>query len=201
MSMTFARRRPFSARRSRQSRETPLLGTKPPGAWRLRHRRARRGCLPANALEYLLMRRRDDKRLFLPALGCFLAILAVAGKARGDEFHLKDGSKIVGTIVGFENGAFKVQTSYGFATVRKDSIAEIVPEEKKAAVDSGQQSGALKPTGFAAATPSSNPKIQPMPRPIPKYATAASKPTTASTATNVTPPAIAASSSSLLLPD
>src|SRR5438309_3050791 len=197
MSMTFARRRPFSARRSRQSRETPLLGTKPPGAWRLRHRRARRGCLPANALEYLLMRRRDDKRLFLPALGFFLAILACAGTMRGDEFHLKDGSKIVGTIVGFENGTFKVQTTYGFATVRKDSIAEIVPDEKKAA-ESGQQ---LKSTGFAAATPSSNPKVLPMPRPIPKYATAASKPAAASAATNVAPPAIAASSSSLLLPD
>ena len=146
------------------------------------------------------MRRRVQNRLFLPALGFFLAILAVAGKARGDEFHLKDGSKIVGTIVGFENGAFKVQTSYGFATVRKDSIAEIVPDEKKAAADSGQQSGALKPTGFAAPTPVSNPKILPMPRPIPKYATAATKPTPASTATNVAPPAIAASSS-VLLPD
>jgi hypothetical protein len=151
------------------------------------------------------MRRGVPKRVFLPALGFFLAILAVAGKARGDEFHLKDGSKIVGTIVGFENGTFKVQTSYGFATVRKDSIAEIVPEEKKAAADSGQQSGALKPAGFAAptpaATPGSNSKILPMPRPIPKYATATSKPTAASAATNVAPPAIAASSSSLLLPD
>src|SRR5689334_16736249 len=103
------------------------------------------------------MRRRDQKRLFLPALGFLLAILAVAGKACADEFHLKDGSKIVGTIVGFENGAFKVQTSYGFATVRKDSIAEILPDEKKAA-DSGQQTGALKPSGFAPAAPASNSK-------------------------------------------
>ena len=93
------------------------------------------------------MRGRDEKRLFLSALGIFLAILAVAGSVRGDEFHLKDGSKIVGTIVGFENGTFKVQTTYGFATVRKDSIAEIVPDEKKAA-ESGQQ---LKSAGFAAA--------------------------------------------------
>jgi hypothetical protein len=146
------------------------------------------------------MPRRVQKRLFLPALCFLLAILAVAGKARADEFHLKDGSKIVGTIVGFENGAFKVQTSYGFATVRKDSIAEIVPDEKKAAADSGQQPGALKPAGFAAATPAANPKIQPMPRPIPKYATATSKPTPASAATNATPP-IVASSSSLVLPD
>ena len=147
------------------------------------------------------MQWRVHKRPFLPALGFFLAILAVADMARGDEFHLKDGSKIVGTIVGFENGAFKVQTSYGFATVRKDSIAEIVPDEKKAAAESGQQTTALKPAGFAAATPAANSKILPMPRPIPKYATAATKPTPASAATNATPPAIAASSSSLLLPD
>jgi hypothetical protein len=147
------------------------------------------------------MRGRTHWCPLLPSIACFLLILAVTGTALGDEFHLKDGSKIIGTIVGFESGAFKVQTSYGFATVRKDSIAEIVPDEKKAVADSGQQSGALKPTGFAAATPSSNPKIQPMPRPIPKYATAASKPTAASAATNVTPPAIAASSSSMLLPD
>src|SRR5579872_1763578 len=81
-----------------------------------------------------------------------VAILAIAGSARGDEFHLKDGSKIVGTIVGFEDGAFKVQTAYGFAYVRKDSIAEIVPADKKGAPDSGQQpaspSATLKPAGL-----------------------------------------------------
>ena len=146
------------------------------------------------------MRGRTHWCPLLPSIACFLLILAVTGNALGDEFHLKDGSKIVGTIVGFENGAFKVQTSYGFATVRKDSIAEIVPEEKKAA-DSGQQPGALKPAGFAAPAPSSNSKILPMPRPIPKYATTAGKPAPASAATNVAPPAIAASSSSALLPD
>jgi hypothetical protein len=145
------------------------------------------------------MRGRIHRCPLLPSIACFLLLLAVTGNALGDEFHLKDGSKIVGTIVGFENGTFKVQTSYGFATVRKDSIAEIVPDEKKAA-DSGPQPGALRPGGFGAATPTSNPKILPMPRPIPKYATAASKPTPAS-ATNVAPPAIVASSSSLLLPD
>src|SRR5579872_7257195 len=128
-----------------------------------------------------------------------VAILAIAGSARGDEFHLKDGSKIVGTIVSFEDGAFKVQTSYGFAFVRKDSIAEIVPSEKKPAPDPGLQSAALKPAGFAAPTPSSRLVVPPMPRPIPKYASAATKPGSAS-ATNVAPPALPAKLSSLLLP-
>jgi hypothetical protein len=56
-----------------------------------------------------------------------LALLLISCAARADEIRLKDGSKIIGTIVGFEDGAFKVQTSYGFAMVRKDQIAEIIP--------------------------------------------------------------------------
>lgn len=144
------------------------------------------------------MRGPNYKGVF-PAATFIVAILAVAGSARGDEFHLKDGSNIVGTIVSFEDGAFKVQTSYGFAFVRKDSIAEIVPSEKKASPDSGTQSAALKPTGFAAAPPNSRPGVPPMPRPIPKYASTAAKPSGA-TATNVAPPALAAKFPSLLLP-
>lgn len=133
-----------------------------------------------------------------PAAMFIVAVLAIAGSARGDEFHLKDGSKIVGTIVGFEDGAFRVQTSYGFASVRKDSIAEIVPSEKKAAADSGPQSSALKPAGVAAATPSSRPAVPPMPRPIPQYASAAAKPTSV---TNVAPPPlVSAKFFSLFLP-
>lgn len=59
-----------------------------------------------------------------------LAVCAVAGSVvRADEIRLKDGSKIVGTIVGFEDGAFKVETAYGFAMVRKASIVEIVPTD------------------------------------------------------------------------
>ena len=52
-------------------------------------------------------------------------LLILAASVRADEILLKDGSKIVGTIVDFEDQSFKVQTSYGFATVRKDSIAQI----------------------------------------------------------------------------
>jgi len=63
----------------------------------------------------------------------FLLALALvaAVAARADEIRLKDGSKIIGTIVGFEDGSFKVQTSYGFAMVQKDQIAEIIPTPPK----------------------------------------------------------------------
>jgi len=44
---------------------------------------------------------------------------------RADEIKLKDGSKITGTIVGFEENSFKVKTSYGFAVVQKDQVVSI----------------------------------------------------------------------------
>lgn len=147
------------------------------------------------------MRGALHKRLLVPAL-LFLLVLLAAGSARGDEFHLKDGSKIIGTIVGFEDGAFKVQTTYGFAYVRKDSIAEIVPTEKKGAPDPVQQSSAPKPSALPAVTPSAKSAVTPMPRPIPKYAMTASKPSSPTGAgTNGAPPAIAPNSASQLLPD
>ncbi|HVB85988.1 MAG TPA: hypothetical protein VNK23_04885 [Candidatus Dormibacteraeota bacterium] len=54
-----------------------------------------------------------------------LAALLTAGVARADKFKLKDGSIIVGTVVGYEGNAFKVKTSYGFALVEKDKIVSI----------------------------------------------------------------------------
>jgi hypothetical protein len=62
-----------------------------------------------------------------------LMLIALATRAYADEILLKDGSKIIGTIVGFEDDAFKVQTSYGFAMVRKDQILEIIPSVPKPA--------------------------------------------------------------------
>src|SRR5579863_2317732 len=145
------------------------------------------------------MRGANHKRFFLSGFAVVIAFLVGAGTARADEFHLKDGSKIIGTIVGFEDGAFKVQTTYGFAYVRKESIAEIVPTEKKAGTDSGQPAPALKPSSLTTATSNDRPAVSPMPRPIPKYMTAPSK--SAAASTNALPPAIAVSAASPLLPN
>jgi len=54
-----------------------------------------------------------------------LLLLFTAGAARADEIRLKDGTKIIGTIVGFENDSFRVETSYGFALIQKDKVADI----------------------------------------------------------------------------
>ncbi len=56
---------------------------------------------------------------------CLLVIFLSAPLA-AEEFYLKDGTKIVGTIVGFEEKAFRVETSFGFAIIYKDKIERIV---------------------------------------------------------------------------
>jgi hypothetical protein len=60
----------------------------------------------------------------VPSLA-LLSLVLSTGRARADEIRLKDGTKISGTIVGFENGSFRVQTSYGFALIEKDKVADI----------------------------------------------------------------------------
>ncbi len=65
-----------------------------------------------------------------------LLALALSCAARGDELKLKDGTKISGTIVGFEENSFRVKTSYGYAVVQKDQVVSIsMSDAAKAAAD------------------------------------------------------------------
>jgi hypothetical protein len=63
------------------------------------------------------------------ALGlAFLTISAIAAApVSADEIRLKDGKKLYGVIVAYEDNMFKVKTDYGYVLVEKDKIAEIVP--------------------------------------------------------------------------
>ncbi|MGA3293765.1 MAG: hypothetical protein ABSE45_07255 [Candidatus Acidiferrales bacterium] len=54
-----------------------------------------------------------------------LLALALSSAVRADELKLKDGTKVSGTIVGFEDNSFKVKTSYGYAVVQKDQVVSI----------------------------------------------------------------------------
>jgi len=63
------------------------------------------------------------RSLLLAAL--FLAVLVDSGNARADIFKLKDGSTVVGSVVGYVGNSFKVKTSYGYALVEKDKIVSI----------------------------------------------------------------------------
>ncbi|HEY6944455.1 MAG TPA: hypothetical protein VI431_04885 [Candidatus Acidoferrum sp.] len=56
-----------------------------------------------------------------------LVLSALACSARADEIRLKDGKKLYGVIVAYEDNMFKVKTDYGYVLVEKDKIASIVP--------------------------------------------------------------------------
>jgi len=111
-----------------------------------------------------------NRRLSLLAA---IALLAAFGAVRADELTLKDGSKINGTIVGYEGNSFKVKTSYGFAVVRKDQIASIrmtesastPAEEKKSAIAEDKTPPPAKSTKTqASVAPSSIPSAATAPQ-------------------------------------
>jgi len=78
------------------------------------------------------------KRALMPALCAALLLLATAPAASADELKLKDGTKITGKIVGFEGESFKVETSYGFALVRRDKVASITVSDDPAAKNTAE---------------------------------------------------------------
>lgn len=71
------------------------------------------------------MRNRFQFDVDLRAWLFVLILCLVAAPAAAEELVLKDGKKIVGTIVGYENDMFRVETEYGFALIRKDNVATI----------------------------------------------------------------------------
>src|ERR1017187_3825331 len=75
--------------------------------------------------------------------------LALDGAAApaGDDIILIDGRKITGTVVGMENGSFRVETDFGIALIRKDKVARI--EVSKGAA-SGSPTASGKPPEKAA---------------------------------------------------
>ena len=50
------------------------------------------------------------------------------GATRADEIRLKDGKKLYGVIVAYEDNMFKVKTDFGYVLVEKDKIASIIPD-------------------------------------------------------------------------
>jgi hypothetical protein len=87
----------------------------------------------------------------LVACAAFVVFLD-ALPASADELTLKDGTKITGTIVGFEAKSFRVKTSYGFAEVQRDQVVSISIAD---AAKSPASEHEAKP---AATTPAPEPK-------------------------------------------
>jgi len=65
-----------------------------------------------------------------------------AGAARADEIRLKDGKKLHGVIVAYEENMFKVKTDFGYVLVEKDKIESIIPDTP---ADESGSSGTVKP--------------------------------------------------------
>ena len=108
-----------------------------------------------------------------------LLALALPTAVRTDELKLKDGTKISGTIVGFEENSFKVKTSYGYAVVQKDQVVSI-------SMSDAAKTGAVKQPEPAKSKPeaANTPAAAPAPTvPIPsKPVTPVAKPAVPNTA-------------------
>jgi len=65
-------------------------------------------------------------RRLIPFATAAALFAGLAAAARADELKLKDGTKVSGAIVGFDDNSFKVKTSYGYALVQKDQVVSIL---------------------------------------------------------------------------
>ena len=92
-----------------------------------------------------------------------VALSALALSARADEIRLKDGRKLNGVIVAYEDGMFKVKTDYGYELVEKDKITAIIPTKPaaKSAPDSAAKKDAPphSPKPVADAQPQAEPAV------------------------------------------
>src|SRR5207244_9224471 len=84
------------------------------------------------------------------------ALCACAFATVADEIRLKDGKKLYGVIVAYEDNMFKVKTDYGYVLVEKDKIKEIVPNSPAGAdPKTAAQPAKSEPAAGTATTPSS----------------------------------------------
>jgi len=120
-------------------------------------------------------------------------VLGPATHARADELKLRDGTKLVGTIVGFDDNSFKVKTNYGFAIVQKDQVVSISISDgaKKSEAEKKPDPAAVKsssPAKSPNATAASNPGPETKLEAPPAVAKTPADPATKS-ASNSDPPA------------
>lgn len=102
-----------------------------------------------------------------------LALSALALPARPDEIRLKDGRKLNGVIVAYEDGMFKVKTDYGYELIEKDKITTIIPTTPAKSAPDAKKDAPQHP---------SKPADEAQPKPEPAVASASNGSATASPA-------------------
>jgi len=73
------------------------------------------------------------------------AVCLTATSAFSDEIRLKDGKKLYGVIVAYEDNMFRIKTDFGFVLVEKDKIASIIPTTPGSAAPSAAAKPAKAP--------------------------------------------------------
>ena len=98
---------------------------------------------------------------FSVSVAAALALSALALSARADEIRLKDGRKLNGVIVAYEDGMFKVKTDYGYELVEKDKITSIIPATpaSKPAPDAKKDGSQHPPKPTDEAQPKTEPAV------------------------------------------
>jgi hypothetical protein len=112
-----------------------------------------RGSLYIRALAVLGKRRR------LRVAALFVALCATATAAPADEIRLKDGKKLYGVIVAYEDNMFKVKTDYGYVLVEKDKIASIVPSAPVSETPKSDKTPVAKKDSGRNAEPKTEPAV------------------------------------------
>jgi len=94
-----------------------------------------------------------------------LAITLFPKPAQADEIRLKDGQKLYGVIVAYEDNMFKVKTDFGYVLVEKDKIASIVPN-----VTAGHNAAKAEPPATEKPAAAKAP-VTPVPETVPEKKT------------------------------
>src|SRR5580698_7058519 len=104
-----------------------------------------------------------------------VVLCGVASSAHADEIRLKDGKKLYGVIVGYEDNMFKVKTDFGYVLVEKDKIAAIIPDSPGQPVAATAKSDpGAKPAGTDDPKPA--PATEPAKKPTPIVTNASVRP-------------------------
>jgi hypothetical protein len=142
-------------------------------------------------------------RVFVKFAFFCAALCLSASSACSDEIRLKDGKKLYGVIVAYEDNMFRIKTDFGFVLVEKDKIASIIPTTPSAS--SSASANAAKPakapdkkqipepaTTSAANSPANAAETSDPPPAKPKLSTEPVRPELPATSrtAKVTPPAL-----------
>jgi hypothetical protein len=95
--------------------------------------------------------------LYVAALA--VALCGMAFAARADEIRLKDGKKLYGVIVAYEDNMFKVKTDYGYVLVEKDKIASIVPSTPVSETPKNDKTPVAKKDPVSSEKPKAEPAV------------------------------------------